>query len=648
MDLSAAMQALLQAETHRCEGAGDAAEAAYFDAARLAVESLAADSADARNIVMRARIGLGRVELHNAAPGRALGWFLSAGQIAPADWRPHYWRGAALGWLGDHAGAAQSCTAELRRTPGELSLKIQRCCAQLKMGQVREALRGVLTTGTGALDGSALHALCSAWLTGTSAKAEPAGTRIAVAAVAALRHHANFWERFRASAAARYRVPIPSEAITWCRSEVEHRARERLISDDTTAAGSDRQQAGEPLLLRELAAADVLRELGGLAPAGSSGPAVVCGPLMISLLGMQDALAVVLARAAPQDPQADEPVPNEPTLNELIPDAARRIRTLFSGLGAARALLEAERPEDALVAVQYAACSRCRCCAAPEAGPPVCAPDCADFDTLHPGYAGLRAKGLLLAEDAAAVWIAAMLGTARRLVSTDGADPGAVRQRWKDALKLAAGIGKQDQVGRRISETVLGRTRVLTGEALFSEAIALTEEAISVLGSVREAGHGDSSARDELQCRLAELLTDRGVLAGNEGNWDDCMRDLRRGMQTNPRAARPRINLSIALQRLARYRRDEGNRVAARELLREAKRIIEGASPQAPHSPQMARQAAAVTEDLRSLCAGWAIELAMAGAYREALEVLDEGLADLPADDRLLAARHRLDPLWER
>lgn len=629
MDLSSAEHALARAESHRSDGELEIAEAAYFEAARAATEAASGGAADAVRLIMCARIGLGRVELMRDAPGRALGWFLSARKIIPSDWIPRYWQGCAMGLLGDHSGAAQSFTAGLRLAPHELSLKIQRSYAHLKMGDSHSALQGLIVGNDGGLDSRALHAISAAWL---RSRSDRAGTRVAVAAVAALLHDEGFWEQFRADAAARYQLPISSPAVADCRAEVERRVRARLIRDDAAmpTEDPDRQPPGELLFLREMAAATVLRELGGLSSAGDHGATLVCGPLMIPLLGAQRALDSVTAREPLTDEQADE----------AQRETRRKLRQLFSGLGAATALLDADRAEDALAALAAGACERCRAGTETSVSPTVCAPSCADFDVLHLGYANLRAKGTRLAEDAAQLSIAARLGAALRIVAMDGEDVRAAVRLWRDALQVAAAAGTAESTQRQISEVVLGRTKALQGKKLLSEAIELIEEALTLLR--------DSSDSEELRSKLSELFTERGVLAGNEDRWDDSVGDLRRGIDRNPRASRPRVNLSIALQRLASHRSSDGDRVGARELLREAKRTLECALSHPPASPDVGRQLEAVKEDMRSLWSGWAVELAVEGAYKEAVKIVDEGLIDLPADARLSAVRDRLGLLMER
>ncbi|MGH8909399.1 MAG: tetratricopeptide repeat protein [Egibacteraceae bacterium] len=162
MGLEIAKLALARGEGHRADGERAVAEAAYFEAAREAVRSASEEAQDATDVVMRARIGLGRVELMRGSPDRALGWFLNARQVAPDAWEPLYWQGCAQGWLGDHPGAERSFTAALELNPQEHSLAVQRAYARFKMGDRQAALDDLLAAErAGGLDDAVLLVLAS-------------------------------------------------------------------------------------------------------------------------------------------------------------------------------------------------------------------------------------------------------------------------------------------------------------------------------------------------------------------------------------------------------------------------------------------------------------------------------------------------------
>jgi tetratricopeptide (TPR) repeat protein len=641
---------------------------------------------------MCARIGLGRIELARGSPDRALGWFLSARDAASDNWQPFYWQGCAQAWLGDHQGAHRSLTSALEQSRGDKSVTVQRAYVRFTLGDLGAALEDLLTVGEDALDDKALLVLASLhlqrsnWADGERIlrarfEADPSNARtaelmgaalerqerpdeatiwyeraakldhrrqasleealrrdptnaqvrhavtacwlnsgqesvavpVAIAAVAALLWDDEFWERFQSDATARYQAAIGTPALVACRRQVERLAYAR--------AGHDH----ELLLLRELTTAEVLRDLGGLPSVHDEGKLLVGGPLMISLAGLEAALADFVAReGAPDDARSSHPRSSQ----------WRRLRQLCSGLGVATALLAADRPEEALAALAEVACERCRSATAPADGPTVCKPDCLDFNVRHPSYACLPGKEQRLAEDAARLLIASQLGVARRIVATDQGDVDAAIRLWGRAIKASTVVGQTAQTHRQIVDTVLGRAKALQKRDRSAAAITLLEAAERVLG--------DSPAREELSSELAQLLTDRGVLAANHGRLDQGLEDLRRAAQCSPHASRPWINLSRVLQRLADQRRDRGDHAGEYELLRQAKHMLEDAGPEMSGIPQFAQELVSVRRELRAVCNRWAIELSATARYDDALEVLSEGLLELPGDAALRASQQSI------
>ena len=443
-----------------------------------------------------------------------------------------------------------------------------------------------------------LHAVSAMWLNGGQESVTvPAG----IAAVAALMNDEDFWERFRANATSRYQAAIPAAALAECRQHTGRRA--------YAQAGPSH----ELLLLRELVAASILRDLGGFPPGDNAAGLLVCGPLMITLLGLERAWGEFVAR--------------EPAHDDSRSGQWRQLRQLFSGLGVATALLSAERPEEALAALEAMACERCRSGSAPDGYPKVCAAACPDFDVRHPSYARLPGKGQRLVEDAARLLIAAQLNVAQRVVASDPDDVGAATRLWAEAIRASAIVGAQEQTKRHIADTVLGRAKALDKGERPSAAIKLVEAAQQVLP--------DSPAREELRSQLGQLLCDRGVIAANDGRLEPALSDLRRAARYSPHSVRPLVNLSLALQRLAGQRRDLGDRPGEYESLRETKRMLEGAATELSGSAEFGQQLVSVRKELRTVCNRWALDLAGAGRYKEALEVLDQGLVEFPDDAEL-------------
>ncbi|MCA1672537.1 MAG: tetratricopeptide repeat protein, partial [Actinobacteria bacterium] len=158
---SVAESALVRGERHRADGNLAAAEVAYFVAACEAEHSAHEEAESARNVIMHARIGLGRIELMEGTPERALGWFMSARDVASDHWQPLYWQGCAQGWLGDYLGAERSLAAALCLNPVEDSITLQRSFVRFKRGDVDAALEDMLDSGERVLDDTAVLVLAS-------------------------------------------------------------------------------------------------------------------------------------------------------------------------------------------------------------------------------------------------------------------------------------------------------------------------------------------------------------------------------------------------------------------------------------------------------------------------------------------------------
>lgn len=505
-------------------------------------------------------------------------------------------RAVEAGSWHDAAGLlAGSPPAEGRRAPAPLLEGLMLLVAG-RSGQASSYLEEALRRDPA--DPRVRHAVSVRWLNGgQESVATPAG----IAAVAALLNDEDFWERFRSSAASRYQAAVPAAALAECRRHIERCAYAR--------AGPHH----ELILLRELTAAGALRDLGGFPAADKSAGLLVCGPLMISLVGLERAWGDLFAQ--------------EPAPNDSRSDQWRQLRQLFSGLGVATALLMAQRPEQALAALDVVACERCRSATTPQGYPKVCAAACPNFDARHPSYARLPGKGQRLAEDAAGLLVTARLAVAQRVVSSDPDDVGAATRLWADAISAAAMVGAQEQTQRQIADTALGRAKALDKAERLSAAIMLVEAAQRVLA--------ESPARDELRSQLGQLLCDRGVIAANDGRLEPALDDLRRAADLSPHSPRPLVNLSLALQRLADQRRDLGDRPGEYESLRDAKRMLERAAAELSGSPEFDQQLVSVRKELRTVCNRWALNLAGAKRYQEALEVLDQGLAELPDDAAL-------------
>lgn len=133
---------------------------------------------------------------------------------------------------------------------------------------------------------------------------------------------------------------------------------------------------------------------------------------------------------------------------------------------------------------------------------------------------------------------------------------------WELALELSVEVGERARTRDAIVDTLVGRAAALKSGGRLDDAIALLEAT------------QDAYADGELTGKLAQLLTDRGVRAGNDERWEESVADLRRAREINPSVPRTRDNLVTALRGLAASRLSEGPETAEPPL-REAVSILE-------------------------------------------------------------------------
>lgn len=505
-------------------------------------------------------------------------------------------------------------------------------------------------------EGEVAHALLLACSHG--ARAALAGNtalawwRLAIASWPLLVHCDRFWECWRARAQARYEVAAPALSG---RGERLRRDVTRWL--ETALAELPAGRRLRRLLGRELAAAAALAAVGGFKTEHGDDPPLVCGPLMLRQLGRERAFGHFVAALEVEEAGADDPFQRllvllaggeeRPATNSsqtvssqtVEPAARARLLRLFSPLGFAQALLDRDRPREALEALAELSCARCRRRArsAPSSGPgwrpAICRQDCPQLGQRYPAYAalpdGFRAAqhdALALARDAhLALGLAAARGTGTPLQAVE---------HWREALALGAAMEAREAALERVVEQVLGRVRALRKQARWDEAIALVEAAIPLAGG---AGSG------ELEGLLAKLLTDRGVSAANAtpSRWSDAVADLRRAVALNPRAPRTLQSLGIALANWAHESRRQRPQALPEVLtaLREGSRVLARGRAELGDRADLVAQHETIRQMLRGLVKQRAVELAEAEDFEPALDLLEEGLRDFPADSGLTKNR---------
>jgi tetratricopeptide (TPR) repeat protein len=502
----------------------------------------------------------------------------------------------------------------------------------------------------------------------------------AVAAWVMILNDDAFWEAWRQQARKRYQEEVVTQDIASLRKKIE----EHFIIHE------DREGWHEQLFQRELKAAVALKELGGFPLPGMANEKLVCGPLMIQVLGLHKEFGQFVSELQVQE---EAPIQNvieflhilfgkeleHPA--ERLPDLEQKKRLMryFSRLGITQALLDLSRPQEALEALSYAACERCREAAmsrqpsglSQQKQLVVCSEACEDFDYYNPGYAMLPDKGVRFREDAIELAIEAHLSLAQSEITIIPMDIQAACNNWREAITLSKELGSEasEQTQRRIVEMTLGRVQVLERGGKLDEAISLLE---------RAEGICDDRFDRDLVGRLAELLTDRGVKAGNEKppRCEEAVRDLRRAVALNPYAARPRVNLCIALRMWAAQCYSEGREDEAIERLKEAVRQAKEGTTVIPNYPELQQQMGQAQSELsilynsrgvhkaegedwegalndiemaldldpnnivaeENLCRvynAYGVSLANKGQFEQAIKVLERGLRHCPDDEQI-------------
>ncbi|MDJ0837099.1 MAG: hypothetical protein QNK37_11325 [Acidobacteriota bacterium] len=199
------------------------------------------------------------------------------------------------------------------------------------------------------------------------------------------------------------------------------------------------------------------------------------------------------------------------------PDVVQEIAYMFSGLRIAAVLRKQDRPEEALKWVQ------CRKDA--KVGPPL---------TGYPAFSG--DTGIEVFQKIVATFemeLCTEVGS-RYIAKTDQGPVQALAH-WRQAMKLARKIGRQEEIGSSIEQTALGRAKVLIDKDR-------EQEAIKILTGVR--GLYTSS---KLEGMLASSYANLGVMAGNQEKWQKAVRNLRSARKLNPHSTHINKNLIRAL-----------------------------------------------------------------------------------------------------
>ncbi|MGW0537210.1 hypothetical protein [Streptomyces sp. NPDC003032] len=421
-----------------------------------------------------------------------------------------------------------------------------------------------------------------------------------VAAWAALLYDARFWKRARATAARRYGTTVEASLVPVLRAGLREALERRMPGDD---AGT--RVAPGPLLQREADAAKLLAAVGGFPSAQGGGVPLFCGPLRIAELGRS---AEFGAFAAVEEARALQAGALSPTgvlspaegsshvVGAALPSPGTSstyasLTYAFSQLGFAQLLLGQGKPADALAALSELRCPDCRARGGGPGAAAVCEPECARFDELNPGYAGLADKHRRLSLDARGLALEARLSMGRAELSAARPDFVAAAAYWRRALVHSRELDRYRETQTAIVDMALGAARDAHRAGRLNLAVSTLETARSVIGA---------NERGRLEGQLARVLADRGISVANaeDALLDEPAADLRRSVAFNPHLLRAQISLGIVLRGLAAARYGSGSLSGARATLREAIEQLTAALAHFPGDPDLEEQREAAIADL--------------------------------------------------
>jgi tetratricopeptide (TPR) repeat protein len=393
---------------------------------------------------------------------------------------------------------------------------------------------------------------------------EPEGWLACIGAWMSVLYDEEFWTGWQRRAEDRYGASVPTPMLDTLRTSLRELIEHRVAADHVNG--------GPPLTLllrRENDAARVLRAAGGLPVEDPRHveARLVCGPLRIIELGLQDQLGRFTVGLGNADARAE--------------DLLRR----FSQLGLAEVQLAAGRPAEALELARDLRCPDCRARGPEVPGADqllVCADDCAYFDQYNPAFTALANKHQELAVGGTTLAVEALLGLAKAAVSEGTPDVDEVARFWRDAVEYAERSGSRTTVRQAVVDTAVGRAEALSHKEDWGRAVALLDLAVELVDPV------ETHRRDQLVTQLAAMLTTRGITTFNAdaSTVATACQDLARAVELSPHLLRARRNLGALLRVMALERFDQRDYLGAAPLLREAIEQFEHGLTDKPGDPE--------------------------------------------------------------
>ena len=416
-----------------------------------------------------------------------------------------------------------------------------------------------------------------------------------------------FWQDWCGRKSKVYGVDIPQDDIQAVRGQLKERLQASLTdysSRCNRGSRNDRTLEGAPLDLvfeLETRAIQALKHTGGFPAPDDEGQKVVCGPLMLRRLGLSSAFSQFIASLRPVDSEVSDMFTRllqllTEDLDESLFDtkARKKLMQYFSQLGIPSVYLDRSQPQQALV-VLGTRCRRWADLADESTGgsgmrakrlPFVCHERCPQFDKCNPAYAAIDNGDQVLFEHATGLAIEARMRMAELFIAAEQMKIQRAFVEWQEAVSLAEALGKAEETHSAIMEMIIGRAIALGKGNRLDEAIGLLDATANLYQD------------DRLRGKLAELLTNRGVKAGNQERWEDAVESLRRAHQLNTHVPRTRDNFVVALRGYAAHCHSKDDHDQAKELLKEALGILKAEAAADRDNPLLREQLSRVRTEL--------------------------------------------------
>ncbi|MFC8128843.1 tetratricopeptide repeat protein [Streptomyces sp. NPDC057302] len=480
-----------------------------------------------------------------------------------------------------------------------------------------------------------------------------------IAAWGALLHDDAFWEHRRASALARFGVPVQEELDAGLRADLRELLERRMPEGDV----GGRVPPGA-LLQREADAAKILAGVGGFAAGRGESP-LVCGPLRVAGLGLVEEFGAFAAAGLGRgDGGPDAGLDGRAGRAGDEAYGMTQLTYAFSELGLAQLLLNQGKPADALASLGELRCRRCRerldvsgaggvgsaagagaagmvpaavpgagdsaPAAAPEttASTPAAVPEAASMAPVAPSGtripAPLAGAGTTTPSPVAAAICEPDCGRFDELNPSYAGHPDKHHRLARDARTLALrarmdlGRGELTSTrpdfaaaadswrralvhGRELAryrETQAAVVDLALGAARAAHRAGDATRAVDTLEAVRAIT--GANERGRLEGQLARLLADRAISAVNRDGTllDAPAQDLRRSVAFNPHLLRAQVSLAVVLRGLAARRWRSGSVSGARATLQEALDQLAAALFHFPDDPELTEQRDAALADL--------------------------------------------------